>query len=244
MTASAAAKIGGVGLFTKIVGAGLVVVAVAGGAFEAGKRAERAENAEMVASASANANANATPNAPRTALSTPSELEPAASAPMTRETSTPALDPKTVAAAASETRPAAASADVTANGAPIAAAPTVAPSTVPTSTLAATATGASDGGVETALGREMKALDVARSALARGDSAGAMIAIDQYDRDFSSGNLATEASVLRVEALVARGETAAARALAAHIVALDPAGPQAQRMKAIARGSLERRPRP
>ena len=100
-----------------------------------------------------------------------------------------------------------------------------------TSALApATAPGLED---ETALAREVRSLDGARSALARGDAEGALRSLDEHDRRFTSGYLRTEAGVLRVEALLAHGDRGPARALARDLLRREPSGPQAHRLKAI-----------
>lgn len=88
---------------------------------------------------------------------------------------------------------------------------------------------------ESAIVRELRSLDVAKAALERRDPDGALRALESYDRTFAAGaTLQTEASVLRVEALLARGDTAEARRLATDMLARDPAGPHARRLRTIA----------
>jgi hypothetical protein len=99
---------------------------------------------------------------------------------------------------------------------------------------AQSATGEGAPSSETPLARELRALDSARSALARGDAAGALAELDRHDRAFPTGPLRTEAAVLRAEALVAHGETARAKRIAQDLLARDPNGPFARRLKTIA----------
>jgi hypothetical protein len=84
------------------------------------------------------------------------------------------------------------------------------------------------------LSRELKSLDGARAYLDRGDPSGALSALDRHDRAFSHGSLRTESAVLRAEALLARGDTAAAKKLARDVLARDPSGPHAKRLRSIA----------
>ncbi|MDB4933294.1 MAG: hypothetical protein JWP87_266 [Labilithrix sp.] len=93
---------------------------------------------------------------------------------------------------------------------------------------------------ESPLARELRSLDDARSALGRGDATGALAHLDRHDRAFPSGPLRTEASILRIDALLARGgsaDRAAAQGLARDLLAREPAGPHAQRMRTIADGA-------
>jgi hypothetical protein len=76
-------------------------------------------------------------------------------------------------------------------------------------------------------------LEAARAALVRSDAAAALAALDRYDRSFPGGALRTEATMLRVEALLARGDTKAAQDLARGLLALDPAGPHARRLRTL-----------
>jgi hypothetical protein len=87
---------------------------------------------------------------------------------------------------------------------------------------------------ESGLARELRMLDTARSALAKGDAAGSITALDQYDRAFPAGSLHTESAMLRVEALLAKGDRTGAQKLAHELLAKDPTGPQARRLQTIA----------
>jgi hypothetical protein len=64
---------------------------------------------------------------------------------------------------------------------------------------------------EDRLRRERASLEVARTALTRGDFAGALAAIDRHARDFPRGQLAEERESMRVQALVGLGRTSEAR---------------------------------
>jgi hypothetical protein len=69
---------------------------------------------------------------------------------------------------------------------------------------------------------EIARLDRSRAALRQGAPGRALWELDGYDREFTSGSLRQEATVLRIEVLVEMGETARAQALAA---AFDEAHP-------------------
>lgn len=90
---------------------------------------------------------------------------------------------------------------------------------------------------ESPLAQELRSLDEARSALARGDGSGALTLLDRHDRAFPMGPLRTEAKMLRVEALLARGDRAAAKKLATELLARDPSGPHARRLRTIGDGA-------
>ena len=61
---------------------------------------------------------------------------------------------------------------------------------------------------------EQRIIEAARAAVARGDSFGALSALDGYDRRYAQKQFGPEALALRVQALSASGQQAAARALA------------------------------
>ena len=83
---------------------------------------------------------------------------------------------------------------------------------------------------------EVTALDRARSALAQGDTAGALQSLDDYDQVLHGVRLREEATLLRIELLAKSGHTAEARAMAARFVADNPGSSLAER----ARRFLER----
>jgi hypothetical protein len=60
---------------------------------------------------------------------------------------------------------------------------------------------------DTALAAERALIERARSALARGDAPGALLAIAQHQHDFPAGQLSEEREALAVQALVAAGRT-------------------------------------
>ncbi len=83
------------------------------------------------------------------------------------------------------------------------------------------------------LAEELAILDQVRAALARGDATSALRALDQREVRFPRGSLGPEAALLRVEALLSRGDEAGARALAEAFLAAHPSGPHAERMRSI-----------
>jgi outer membrane protein assembly factor BamD (BamD/ComL family) len=83
------------------------------------------------------------------------------------------------------------------------------------------------------LSDEVVALDAARQALAAGDAAGALRAVDDHDRRFPGGALSPEATVVRIEALAARGDRAAAARLATEFLRSHPASPHAKRLRSL-----------
>lgn len=80
---------------------------------------------------------------------------------------------------------------------------------------------------------EVVRLDEARAKLARGDAAGALVSLDQHDREFPRGLLGAEAEVLRVEALVKAGRRDEARARGERLLAREPNGPHAKRLRTL-----------
>jgi len=72
------------------------------------------------------------------------------------------------------------------------------------------------------LEREVRAVDAARQALARGAAAEAVARLEAYEREFGVGALLPEARVLQVRALLAAGERARAATLAERIIAENP----------------------
>ncbi|GAC1599885.1 MAG: hypothetical protein NVS3B20_21440 [Polyangiales bacterium] len=79
----------------------------------------------------------------------------------------------------------------------------------------------------------MEALDVARTALARGDTRASIAAVDAYVRTFPLGILTPEAQVLRIEAQVKQGDDVNAIAAAKAFLAAQPQSPQARRVKSL-----------
>lgn len=86
------------------------------------------------------------------------------------------------------------------------------------------------------LAREVALVEEARAALARGDAAAALGALDAHDREFSAGTLSPEARVLRVEALVRAGgeeQRREANRLGDALLEAHPSGPHARRVRAV-----------
>ncbi len=57
---------------------------------------------------------------------------------------------------------------------------------------------------------EVALLDRARKAVTQGDSAAALAALEKHHSEFKNGTLGPEADVLRIEALLARGDSGSA----------------------------------
>jgi|SoiMethySBSTD1v2_1073268.scaffolds.fasta_scaffold22080_4 tetratricopeptide repeat protein len=85
-----------------------------------------------------------------------------------------------------------------------------------------------------ALDLEIGQLDRARAALARGKPESALAALDAYAQRRKTLVLDREASVLRIDALLARGDREAAAALARDYVSAHPDDPHARRLRALA----------
>jgi hypothetical protein len=81
------------------------------------------------------------------------------------------------------------------------------------------------------LSEEVALLDRARGALAQGDGARALRALDVYDAACPAGALAPEARVLRVEALVKSGDRRRAAEVAAPM--LEGASPHERRVRSV-----------
>jgi hypothetical protein len=86
------------------------------------------------------------------------------------------------------------------------------------------------------LTRETKALELAHRALAEHDPRTALGILDRYRAQFPEGSLASEAVLLRVQALLAIGDRAGAQALADSYAAANPGTPYSIRLKEIVRG--------
>jgi hypothetical protein len=80
---------------------------------------------------------------------------------------------------------------------------------------------------------ELEALDRARSALAGGDASRALALLDEYSARFPKARLRAESAVLRVEALVARGQKDAAIRLGRELLVREPNGPYARRVHSL-----------
>lgn len=81
------------------------------------------------------------------------------------------------------------------------------------------------------LAAELADLDKARQKIRAGDSAGALAQLDTYAKNHPKGTLATEATLLRVEALVGAGRRDEARTVAAPLLERrDMAGDRARKL--------------
>ena len=83
------------------------------------------------------------------------------------------------------------------------------------------------------LAEQVQSLDRARVALNSGDAGSALREISRYRKAWPHGVFLTEASVLEIEALAARGERSLAAARAASFVAAHPDSPQAERLRRL-----------
>jgi len=100
----------------------------------------------------------------------------------------------------------------------------------PRRTVHASRTHASPG---SSLAEQVQSLDSARVALGSGNPSAALIEIARYRKAWPAGVFLTEASVLEVEALAARGERSLAASRAADFVSAHPDSPQADRLRAL-----------
>jgi len=83
------------------------------------------------------------------------------------------------------------------------------------------------------LSLELSALEQARAALGRRDYGVALRLLDDYARRFPKRRLDSEATVLRIETLAARGDRAAAVRLGNQFLATHANGPYARRVKSL-----------
>jgi hypothetical protein len=83
------------------------------------------------------------------------------------------------------------------------------------------------------LAAEVASLDEARRALAARDPARALLSLDAYDHRFEQRRLGPEAAVLRIEALIAEGRFSQARRLGEQLLATEPDGAYAQRVRSL-----------
>ncbi len=102
-------------------------------------------------------------------------------------------------------------------------------------------TAAPSGRTTSQLAREVAALDRARAAALAHQPLRVIALLNAYQREFPSGALNPEAQVLRIEALAASGQLDKARALAQKLLAADPTGPLADRVRALVPAGVERK---
>ena len=82
-------------------------------------------------------------------------------------------------------------------------------------------------------GAQVELIDRARALASARDSAGALRALDEYDRRFPGGLLSEEASLLRIEELAARGDRETASGLARRFLAEYPRSVHAERLQPL-----------
>jgi hypothetical protein len=86
---------------------------------------------------------------------------------------------------------------------------------------------------ERSIRKEVAALKRASSALASGDAALALAVLQDYGARFPAGSLASEAAVLRIQALAQAGNASAARRAAESFLAAYPRSPYAERVRSV-----------
>lgn len=145
--------------------------------------------------------------------------EPVAQAPMAE--SVPAVSPAVPAIVETVT--------------PVAEAPPAAqpvPTVVPTSTPSTSQAAAPVASSAPTLTQELAMLDEARTALVAGNAKGALASLDRYDRSRAK-NLTQEATMLRIEALVAAGRRDQATGVAKRLLAAHPGSAYENRIRSL-----------
>ncbi|HEX3776550.1 MAG TPA: hypothetical protein VHV51_18890 [Polyangiaceae bacterium] len=85
-----------------------------------------------------------------------------------------------------------------------------------------------------ALAAEIRIIDEARARLRRGDAQGSLAALAQYDQLVGrGGSMRAEATVVRIEALQASGDSARATALGERFIAKNPSSPYVDYVKRV-----------
>jgi outer membrane protein assembly factor BamD (BamD/ComL family) len=84
------------------------------------------------------------------------------------------------------------------------------------------------------LAAEVALLDGVRRSLASGVPGDALQSLARYERRFPAGLLASDAEVLTIEALRAKGDAEGARARATRFLAKYPRDPHTERVRALA----------
>lgn len=83
------------------------------------------------------------------------------------------------------------------------------------------------------IAREIELLDVVKTKLGAGSAAEAAQALDAYDREFPSGALRPEGTVLRIRTLLLQGNRAAANTLAEDFLQKNPGSVHAKRIQTL-----------
>ncbi len=112
-----------------------------------------------------------------------------------------------------------------------ASAPSAAASTLPAPTTSVGVRSARTEGSAGRLAREVQALELAQKALAAHNAGSALHLLDRYGAEFQGGALGSEATVLRVQALLMNGNRSAAQALADSYSSAHPDSPYAHRIQ-------------
>lgn len=86
---------------------------------------------------------------------------------------------------------------------------------------------------DTAFDDELALVESARASLAKGDAAACLTQLERYDRQVHGGVFSHEVAVMRIEALIARGEATRARALGKAFLAESPASAYADRIRSL-----------
>jgi hypothetical protein len=86
------------------------------------------------------------------------------------------------------------------------------------------------------LAREVELLDAARRAVASGNPGRALATLDAYERQFAHPNLRPEASLVRLEALLALGRNDEASRFGRSLLDGQPDGPYARRIRSLFEG--------
>jgi hypothetical protein len=86
---------------------------------------------------------------------------------------------------------------------------------------------------QVSLSDELDALKVVSSALAAGDTKGALAGLDHYDHVLKGKKMRAEATLLRIEALSRSGQAGAASALAQQFVEKNPESPLVDRARSF-----------
>jgi hypothetical protein len=172
----------------------------------------------------------------------PADTADKAPAPPTVAFSDVGFDSPPAAARAATPKVARSGADALPAGAPAAAAArgAAAPVSIATPTAAfrnPVAHSAAETPKVVSIAEETAMLDRARRALASGNAATALTELESYDQRARARALSTEAAVLRVEALLQAGQRASAVELAQRLLALQPNGPHANRLRSVVASS-------
>jgi hypothetical protein len=92
---------------------------------------------------------------------------------------------------------------------------------------------------ESTLSAEVTALERAQAALGARRTEAALRALDQYEATFPAGRLASEATVLRVQALLAQGDEQDASLVADRFIAAHPDSSYSRRIRDLVHGAEE-----